>query len=95
MDSGRFESVAKPYSFHKVMRSMLVPLQLTANARGLDLITTFDPQINVVAKLALQSARALSEDNAKKGLLLEDDEDSGLVLGDEHRLRQIVTNLTR
>jgi osomolarity two-component system sensor histidine kinase SLN1 len=35
MDSGRFESVSKPYAFHQVMRSMFVPLRLATNARKL------------------------------------------------------------
>src|SRR5882724_4569649 len=48
MDSGRFESVSMPYSFHTVLRSMLVPLQLAADARGLELYTDIDKRIDVV-----------------------------------------------
>ncbi len=74
------------------MKSMLGPLQLAATARGLDLITSFDPQIDVIARLALEQAKANGD---MSGVQLDDDEEAGLVLGDEHRLRQIVTNLTR
>jgi osomolarity two-component system sensor histidine kinase SLN1 len=37
MDSGRFESVARPFAFHQVMKSMFVPLQMATNARELEL----------------------------------------------------------
>jgi osomolarity two-component system sensor histidine kinase SLN1 len=39
MDSGRFESVSKPFAFHQVMRSMFVPLKLATNARKLTVST--------------------------------------------------------
>jgi osomolarity two-component system sensor histidine kinase SLN1 len=35
MDSGRFESVSKPFAFHQVMQSMFVPLRLATDARKL------------------------------------------------------------
>lgn len=35
MDSGRFESVHKPYAFHHVLRSLLVPLRMATDARKL------------------------------------------------------------
>ncbi|KAG8975849.1 hypothetical protein FRC05_005059 [Tulasnella sp. 425] len=115
MDSGRFESVSKPYAFHKVIKSMLVPLQLTANARGLDLTIELDEQIDRIAKLALSKARAKATANGDNKELSEKtftvgsegavsitvggseinvDDEVALVVGDEHRLRQIVTNLT-
>lgn len=94
MDSGRFESVSKPYPFHKIMRSMLVPLQLAANARELELITELDPQVDVFARAALYLARGMDPE-AIKEQMKEEDEEGALVVGDEHRLRQIVTNLTR
>lgn len=43
MDAGRFESVAKPYSFHKVLDSLMVPLRMAAAARQLQLIEDLDP----------------------------------------------------
>lgn len=95
MDSGRFESVAKPYAFHKVMKGMLIPLKLAAAARGLDLIIDLDAQIDVTARVALYKARGESDEWIKKMFQEIDDEEAGLVVGDEHRLRQIITNLTR
>ncbi|KAG9016698.1 hypothetical protein FRB90_002453 [Tulasnella sp. 427] len=126
MDSGRFESVSKPYAFHKVIKGMLVPLQLTANARGLHLIIELDEQIDRVAKYVLHKARTDAANATKdKDKTTEDPEktlvvgvegitygvgpvpggasgvplgsvedEAALVVGDEHRLRQIVTNLT-
>ncbi|KAG9016710.1 hypothetical protein FRB90_002391, partial [Tulasnella sp. 427] len=93
MDSGRFESVSKPYAFHKVIKGMLVPLRMTAQARGQELITELDLQIDVMARTALYRAKGFSEDEITRLLQNGDDEDAGLVVGDEHRLRQIVTNL--
>lgn len=93
MDSGRFESVSKPYAFHKVIKGMLVPLRMTAAARGQELITELDSQIDVMARTALYRAKGMSEDKITKLLQDGDDEDGGLIVGDEHRLRQVVTNL--
>ena len=48
MDSGRFESVSRPYAFHKVMRGLFVPLRLATDARNLELVTDLDPCIDKV-----------------------------------------------
>ena len=48
MDSGRFESVSRPYSFHQVMRGLFVPLRLATDARQLELVTDLDPCIDKV-----------------------------------------------
>lgn len=93
MDSGRFESVLKPYAFHKVMRSLFVPLQLATDARRLTFVTDLDKNIDNVARRALyESLVGLSEEDIEKRMALEED---GIVVGDETRLRQIITNLAR
>jgi hypothetical protein len=48
MDSGRFESVSRPYSFHQVMRGLFIPLRLATDARHLELVTDLDPCIDKV-----------------------------------------------
>ncbi|KAG8851507.1 hypothetical protein FRB96_009180 [Tulasnella sp. 330] len=94
MDSGRFESVAKPYSFHKIVKSMLGPLHLAADARGQHLQIDLDPLVDEIARRALYKANGDSNDVIEKKMACGEDEESGMVVGDEHRLRQIVTNLT-
>ncbi|THV02531.1 hypothetical protein K435DRAFT_653306 [Dendrothele bispora CBS 962.96] len=95
MDSGKFESVARPYSFHQVMRSMFLPLRLATNHRGLELITDLDMNIDEVARRA--AYEALGEDSETIDRHLKDqpsgESNWGMVVGDETRLRQIVTNL--
>ncbi|RPD57168.1 hypothetical protein L227DRAFT_565479 [Lentinus tigrinus ALCF2SS1-6] len=92
MDSGRFESVLKPYKFHQVMRSLFVPLRLATDARRLEFITDLDPSIDDVARRALYEAMGEPEDAIKRRLKEHPGED-GIVVGDETRLRQIITNL--
>jgi|SRR6516164_6034052 hypothetical protein len=38
----------KPYGFHQVMRSLFIPLRLATDARGLELMTDLDPNIDKV-----------------------------------------------
>ncbi|KAI0318763.1 hypothetical protein OF83DRAFT_1231076 [Amylostereum chailletii] len=92
MDSGRFESVSRPYCFHEVMRSLFVPLRLAANARQLEFITDLDKSIDRVARFSAYAARGLSHEAILKEMEAHPDED-GLVTGDETRLMQIITNL--
>ncbi|KZT07233.1 uncharacterized protein LAESUDRAFT_742984 [Laetiporus sulphureus 93-53] len=92
MDSGRFEFVLKPYSFHQVMRSMFVPLQLATDARGLEFVTELDKNVDDVARRALYDALGESQAVIDKRIREQPDED-GFVVGDETRLRQIITNL--
>ncbi|KAF8517934.1 hypothetical protein BU17DRAFT_49029 [Hysterangium stoloniferum] len=93
MDSGRFESVDRPYAFHTVLRSMLVPLQLAANARGLELCTDIDKQIDAVARRAGYEAQGEASECIDQKLATDPSEE-GVVVGDEMRLRQVFTNLT-
>ncbi|KAF5373287.1 hypothetical protein D9615_007374 [Tricholomella constricta] len=92
MDSGQFESAFRPYGFHQVMRSLLVPLRLTTNARGLELVTELDPKIDQVARRAAYEAMGESEKAIDRHMSDHPDVE-GIVIGDESRLRQIITNL--
>ncbi|KAI1791886.1 hypothetical protein LXA43DRAFT_888392 [Ganoderma leucocontextum] len=92
MDSGRFESVLKPYKFHQVMRSLFVPLRMATDARRLEFVTDLDHAIDDVARRALYETMAEPEDEIASKLREHPDE-YGIVVGDETRLRQIITNL--
>ncbi|EJF56265.1 hypothetical protein DICSQDRAFT_71854 [Dichomitus squalens LYAD-421 SS1] len=92
MDSGRFESVLKPYKFHQVMRSLFIPLRMATDARRLEFITDLDLSIDEVARRALYEAMGETEEDIRRKFEDSPDED-GIVVGDETRLRQIITNL--
>ncbi|KAM0747572.1 hypothetical protein T439DRAFT_383198 [Meredithblackwellia eburnea MCA 4105] len=85
MEKGGFSSVSRPFSLHGVMRSLATPLKLDANARGLELVTSFDPKLDEIAKRAAYGS-------LKDGEIVA--EGDGLVIGDEMRLRQVINNLT-
>ncbi|TFK71432.1 hypothetical protein BDN72DRAFT_837652 [Pluteus cervinus] len=95
MDSGRLESLSKPYAFHQVMRSMFIPLQLATDARNLKLVIDLDTTIDDYARRAECATRG--ETPEAIALRLENEPSGekvyGMVVGDETRLRQIVTNL--
>ncbi|KAK7056448.1 hypothetical protein VNI00_003003 [Paramarasmius palmivorus] len=95
MDSGNFESLSRPYAFHQVMRSLFLPLKLATNHRKLELVTELDPNIDEVARRAAHAY--MGEDPASIERHLKENpsgEDNwGIVVGDELRLRQVVTNL--
>jgi osomolarity two-component system sensor histidine kinase SLN1 len=94
MDSGRFESVSKPYAFHQVMRSLFVPLRMATDARKLELVTELDANIDILARAAMYQALGESPDGVARRLAEADEADeSGMVVGDEMRLRQIINNL--
>ena len=61
MDSGRFESVLKPYKFHQVMRSLFVPLRLATDARRLEFITDLDTSIDDVRSLCRRADTLANE----------------------------------
>ncbi|KAF8806887.1 hypothetical protein BYT27DRAFT_7140360 [Phlegmacium glaucopus] len=92
MDSGRFESVSRPYAFHQVMRSLFIPLRLATDARGLEFETDLDPNIDRIARQVAYEAIGESMESIEKHIGEHPDVD-GVVTGDETRLRQIITNL--
>ncbi|KAF9653821.1 hypothetical protein BDM02DRAFT_3086441 [Thelephora ganbajun] len=89
MDSGKFESCNKPYVFHQIMRSLVAPLKLDADSKKLHFVTELDRTIDDVAGRAFFSALGHNEEEIQKAIAKYD----GVVLGDENRLRQIITNL--
>ncbi|KAH8077880.1 hypothetical protein BXZ70DRAFT_1002843 [Cristinia sonorae] len=92
MDSGRFESVLKPYAFHQVLRSLFIPLKLATDARGLEFVIDLDQSIDDIARRALYEAAGENKETIARRLA-EITEEDGIVVGDETRLRQIITNL--
>ena len=91
MDSGRFESVLRPYAFHQVMRSLFVPLRLATDARGLEFVYELDGRVDEVARGALRAALRAAAQGALgaqavggNGVDGEEDGDgeTGLVVGD-------------
>jgi osomolarity two-component system, sensor histidine kinase SLN1 len=76
------------------MRSLFIPLQMAAEAKGLKLNTNLDPNIDIVARCAAYKALGERPETITKHLEQHPNV-SGVVIGDEARLRQIVTNLAR
>ncbi|KAF9653820.1 hypothetical protein BDM02DRAFT_3215706 [Thelephora ganbajun] len=89
MDSGKFESSNKPYVFHQVMRSLFSPLRLDTDSRQLQFETHLDPAIDEVASRAFLAALGQSDGEIEKSV----HNCEGVVVGDEMRLRQVITNL--
>lgn len=88
MDTGRFESVSKPFSFHRTIRSSMVGLKMAADAKGVQFITEFDREIDLAARAAAYRERGKSEQWIAWQLGCNADEDA-YVLGDEMRLIQV------
>ncbi|KAE9396812.1 hypothetical protein BT96DRAFT_977262 [Gymnopus androsaceus JB14] len=91
LDSGQFELVSKPYAFHQTLRSLFIPLQLATAQKGLTLETELDTNIDRVARCAAYRAMGEKEDVIQRHLAEYPDVD-GVVIGDEARFRQIITN---
>ncbi|KAJ3795927.1 hypothetical protein GGU11DRAFT_686862 [Lentinula aff. detonsa] len=91
LDSGQFELVSKPYAFHQTIRSLFIPLQMATAQKGLTLHTQLDPDIDKVARRAAYRAMGEREDVIERHLKEHPDVD-GVVIGDEARFRQIITN---
>ncbi|KAJ7117815.1 hypothetical protein C8R44DRAFT_201560 [Mycena epipterygia] len=95
MDSGKLESLCRPYAFHKVLRSLFIPLRLAADARKLHFVTDLDMRIDDVARRAAYQCMEATPEAISQHLLEQPSGESvmGMVVGDETRLRQIITNL--
>ncbi|KAF8216672.1 hypothetical protein K438DRAFT_1658130 [Mycena galopus ATCC 62051] len=95
MDSGRLESLSRPYAFHKVLRSLFIPLRLAADARKLEFVTDLDMRIDEVARRAAYQYMEATPEAIAQHLLDQPSGEGvvGMVVGDETRLRQIITNL--
>jgi hypothetical protein len=103
--------ILKPYAFHQVMRSLFIPLRLATDARGLELVTDLDPNIDNVCnipplvlkvtdtsmKVARRAAYEAMGESADtiSKHIKAYSQIDGVVTGDETRLRQIITNLAR
>lgn len=89
MDSGKFESFNQPYVFHQVMESLFTPLRLDTDSRRLKLETYLDRSIDEVAGRAFLAAMEQNSERIDQNVVDYD----GVVVGDENRLKQIITNL--
>lgn len=77
------------------MRSMFIPMRLATDARNLTFHAELDSDIDDVARTASLSALGLNQDDIDRYLKEHPsgDEHYGMVVGDETRLRQVITNL--
>lgn len=92
MERGGFVSVARPFSLHSLIRALSISAAIDAKMSGLGFELELDDRIDLVARRA-----AGAPPSPKRGTHAIDEEDEdpadGVVLGDEMRLRQVVTNL--
>ncbi|KAF8645074.1 hypothetical protein AX16_008132 [Volvariella volvacea WC 439] len=77
------------------MQSMFLPLRLATDARNLELVIDLDMNIDDIARRAVYQASGQSNESITRRLEERPSGENhwGTVLGDEMRLRQIVTNL--
>ncbi|TRM57898.1 hypothetical protein BD626DRAFT_411259 [Schizophyllum amplum] len=92
LDFGRFEFANAPFAFHQAVRSLIVPLEIATNARNLKFKVNVDPNIDKVARQAAYRALGKTQDEAEERE--KTDQYDGFVVGDQARLRQVITNLT-
>lgn len=60
MDAGKFEVVYEPFYFHRSLKNnVLHSVKTMANAKGLDLVVDFDPQIDEIVLQACKEAARL------------------------------------
>lgn len=75
--------------FHQVIRSLFAPLRLDTESRQLQFETRLDPAIDEVTSRAFLAALGQTDLEIEKSIR----NCEGVVVGDEMRLRQVVTNL--
>ena len=71
------------------MKSLFAPLRLDTDSRQLQFETDLDPAIDKIASRAFLLALGQNEADIEKGI----PNCEGVVVGDEMRLRQVITNL--
>ncbi|KAJ7580150.1 hypothetical protein C8J56DRAFT_962344 [Mycena floridula] len=92
IDLGYFESVSKPFDFHQVMKTLYNTLNIPAAHKQLKFEMTLDPRIDQAARRSAYRSLGLNED-AIANHMAQFPDVPGIVVGDEARLRQIVSNL--
>lgn len=66
MDSGRFESLLRPYPFHQILRSLFIPIVLATDARQMEFVQDLDPAIDAVGLYELmRSVHSLNLDRSR------------------------------
>ncbi|KAJ3980733.1 hypothetical protein F5890DRAFT_1557434 [Lentinula detonsa] len=87
MDAGHFDINPRPFCLHRVIRSTLGPIAVTAAAKNLDLHINFDERIDQL-RPSVDPILAHGKTSSSPAQPQET-----WVVGDEVRLRQILTNI--
>lgn len=90
MDAGHFESNPKPFQLHRAIRNMLQPLGLATSARHLNFRIELDPKIDALSRTYDQNEHSADPSSTTQS---NSEDDQLWIVGDELRLRQILTNI--